>query len=68
MADQKTALSPIEIQKYLGGVDYPTGKDALRSAAEKNGAPQDVLDLIDHLPGDNFGKPTDVMKAFGELR
>lgn len=60
--------SPIKMQKYLRGVDYPVSKSDLRAAAEKNGAPQEVLEMIDRLPGEQFDAPTAVQKAFGEIR
>ncbi|MEN6451001.1 MAG: DUF2795 domain-containing protein [Thermoguttaceae bacterium] len=63
---QKT-LSPIELQEYLHGVRYPADKDALRSAAEDSGAPKEVIEMIDRLPGDEFDGPPAVMKAFGQI-
>ncbi len=65
---EKTPRSPIAVQKYLGGIDYPVSKTELRRAAERNGAPDDVLQVIDELPDDRFDAPTDVMKAFGAVR
>jgi Protein of unknown function (DUF2795) len=58
--------SPANIQKYLKGQNYPARKDDLVRTAQDNNAPKDVLDVIKHLPEDNFGGPQDVMKACGE--
>jgi hypothetical protein len=33
----------IEVQKFLGGVDYPAGRDDLVRHAEQQGAPDDVV-------------------------
>lgn len=60
--------SPAKLQKYLAGIDYPVDKPHLRATAEKNGAPGEILKLIDRLPGDRYDAPTAVMKAFGEIR
>lgn len=58
-------INPIQIQKFLGGVDYPANKDELRDRAQQNGAPEDVLNAIDKLPGEEFQTPADVSEALG---
>ena len=58
-------LNPIEVQRYLKGVNYPARKDDIVSAAEGNGAPGDVLDGLRGLSRDEFDGPDDVMEAFG---
>ncbi len=68
MAHKQQSESPITLQKYLHGVDYPASKADLRKAAEENDAPEDVLKIIDDLSGDEFDAPTDVTKAFAEAR
>lgn len=57
--------SPIEVQKYLKGVDYPAKKEDLVEAAKKNGADQEICEMIEHLPNQEFEKPTDITKAMG---
>ncbi len=60
--------SPIEIQKYLHGVDYPADPDFLAAAAHRNGAPRDVLELLRKLPGKMYDSPAEVMDAYGHVR
>lgn len=60
MADKPTA---IELQKYLGGVDYPATKDDLVSAARDNGAPDDVVSALENAGQDSFEGPTEVSSA-----
>jgi hypothetical protein len=67
MASKPEIKSPVELQKHLKGVDYPASKENLIAAAQENGAPREVLDVLRRLPGDEFDSPADVMKAFGEL-
>lgn len=57
--------SPIELQKYLGGIEYPTDKKTLVDTAKGNGAPGDVVSTLEGLPSDRFGSPAEVSKAFG---
>ena len=56
-------VNPIELQKYLKGVDYPASKDDLASTAESNGAPQEIVDAIRKASQDTFDGPSGVQKA-----
>jgi hypothetical protein len=58
--------SPIQLQKYLGGIDYPTDKNTLIERARSNGAGEDVLQTLRGLPADRFNSPNDVSEAFGK--
>jgi len=58
--------NPIQMQKYLSGVDYPTSKDDLVAAAKDQGAPDDVVSALESLEGDTFDSPTDVSKGVSE--
>ena len=55
-------VSPIEIQKALGGVDYPADKEALIENAEKKAADDDVLSALKDLPDKRYETPADVNK------
>ncbi|MDF3983245.1 DUF2795 domain-containing protein [Luteibacter sp. PPL201] len=59
--------SPAHLQTYLEGVSYPTDKTGLRDAAERNDAPDEILDLIEELDDRQYGGPQDVMKAYGKV-
>jgi hypothetical protein len=58
--------NPIQLQKYLGGVDYPTDKKTLIERAKDNGADDDVIRTLRSLPVDRFNSPNDVSEAFGK--
>jgi hypothetical protein len=58
--------SPIELQKYLGGVDYPADKKTLVDTARSKGADDDILQTLQDLPFDRFNSPNDVSEAFGK--
>ncbi len=66
MSKQTKALSPIQLQERLRGVDYPARKADLRAAAEANDAEEEVLDCIDLLPDQEFDSPAAVQEAFGQ--
>jgi hypothetical protein len=51
---------PIEIQKYLSGVDYPVTKQNLLDKARDNGAGEDVLAALEHLSERDYNGPNAV--------
>src|SRR4051794_22347728 len=55
--------NPIQLQKYLGGVDYPTDKETLVEHARGKGADDDVLQTLQDLPFEEFNSPNDVSEA-----
>lgn len=59
-------INPIELQKYLKGVDYPASKDDVVKAAEGNGAEDEIMDALKNLSEDKFERPTDVTKALSD--
>ncbi|SMQ73728.1 DUF2795 domain-containing protein [Agreia sp. VKM Ac-1783] len=60
MAEKPT---PIELQKYLSGVDYPVSKADLLQTARDQGAPDDVLSALNGVDQDEFDGPTAVSSA-----
>jgi uncharacterized protein DUF2795 len=57
--------NPIQLQRYLSGVDYPAKRDDLVRAAEKNGADSDTLDVVRRLPDRTYDGPSGVSKEIG---
>jgi hypothetical protein len=58
--------SPIEVQHYLKGIEYPADHKALAETARRNGAPREVMELLEKLPGKKYDSPAEVMKAYGQ--
>ena len=56
--------NPIQIQKYLKGVDYPANKRALLKAARDQGADDSIVASLEQLPDEEFQTPADVSEAF----
>ena len=61
-------MNPATIQEYLEGVDYPVSKGELVKVAQDRGASTDIIDMLESMPGDTFGSPTDISKAIGTMR
>ena len=62
------AVNPIEVEKYLKGVDYPAKKEDLIKHAQQQKAPQEVLETLKRVHNETFSKPTDVARAIGEMK
>lgn len=60
-------VNPIQIQKFLKGVDYPASKAALIENARNMGADDNVCASLEQLPEEDFQTPADVSQAFGKI-
>lgn len=58
--------NPIQIQKFLGGVDYPASRDALLAKAKDSGADEDTLKALEGIPDKEYNAPTDVSSAVSD--
>jgi Protein of unknown function (DUF2795) len=67
MVIKMAKVNPIELQKYLKGVDYPARRDSLLSKADENGADENIRSMLEQLPDQDFETPTEVNKAIGAL-
>lgn len=67
MARGVGGISPANLQKYLAGVSYPARKRDLMSTARRNKAPDEIMDLIERFPDEEFGGPQEVQQAYGDI-
>ncbi|GHF26494.1 hypothetical protein GCM10017786_70800 [Amycolatopsis deserti] len=61
-----SAPNPIQMQKFLSGVDYPCTRDGLVDHAQSQGAPDDVLDHLRQLPDREYDGPNAVSAEFSK--
>lgn len=61
-------LSASAFQKYLGGIDYPAGKQDLISHARKHDAPGAVIQVLDMFEDRTYQSAADVSKEFGRVK
>lgn len=60
--------NPIQLQKYLKGVDYPAKKKVLLDRARQEGADEDVIFTLEKLPDREYDGPTGITKEIGKLK
>lgn len=58
--------NPIQIQKFLAGVDYPAQKAALVESARAQGADSNVVRALEGVPDRTYAQPTEVSQAISE--
>jgi hypothetical protein len=63
----RTAIRPSAIENYLRGVGYPASRQDLIDSAKENGAPFDVLHILDRFSDRMYNSPVDVSKEVGIL-
>ncbi len=54
-------FDPNDAPRYLEGVEYPASKEDLISAAEGNGAPEELVERIGTLGRPSFSGPDEVV-------
>jgi hypothetical protein len=62
-----TTANPIQVQKFLGGMDYPVSKEKIVDHAKAKGADDNVIQTLQQLPDESFNTPADVSKAIGQI-
>lgn len=67
--DQRVAGDrPANVMKYIKGIHFPAQKAELLAKAKENGAPEEVLQVLEQIPEQEFGGPQDILKGFGEVK
>ena len=54
--------NPTQIQKFLGGMDYPADRQTILDKARENDAPDDVMQTLEGLPEREYEGPNGVIK------
>jgi hypothetical protein len=56
-------VSPIDIQKALGGMDYPAKKEEIVKHAQDNGGGDDVIEALKGIEDREYEGPSGVSAA-----
>lgn len=59
---RRTAPNPIQVQKFLGGLDYPVGKQEIVEQAQRSGADQHVVQALQEIPERQYDSPVAVSR------
>lgn len=59
--------NPVQVQKFLGGLDYPVGKRQIVDKAKQEGADDKVLKALEQIADREYDSPTAVSREVGKL-
>lgn len=62
------AVSDAEVEEYLSGIIFPCQKDQLVEHAHRQGAPQEVLELVKSFPEGEYCSVIDVARGISEAK
>ncbi len=60
--------NPVQVEKYLKGIDYPATKQDLLQKAEQEGADEKVMSTLEKLPDEEYEGPTHISRAIGNIK
>ncbi|NTU46364.1 DUF2795 domain-containing protein [Candidatus Roizmanbacteria bacterium] len=60
-------INPVQIQKYLQEVDYPCTREDIIAKAQKEGADEKVIAMLQELPDGEFHSSTEISKVLGTM-
>ncbi len=61
-------VNPIQLQKFLKGLNYPASKQDITAHARKHGADENVLSTLEQMAGEKFQTPADVSQAAARVK
>lgn len=59
--------SPVQIQKFLGGLNYPVSKDKVLTKARQEGADERVMHALERIPARDYDSPVSISREVGKL-
>ena len=60
-------VNPVQLQRYLSGMNYPARRQDLLAQAEQNQADERALSSLERLPDEVYTSPADVSAALRQL-
>lgn len=67
MPEKSQTPNPIQVQKFLGGLDYPIGKEDILQKAKSEGADDNVMQALEQIPDQEYASPIAVSREVGKL-
>jgi len=55
------------ILRFLEGLSFPAHKDDIVHAARKNGAPNDIVSVLEQLPANEFADEQELIAVYPRL-
>lgn len=59
--------NPIQVEKFLEGLDYPASKDEIIEHAKNQGADEDILGTLQQLPERDYEGPVGISEEIESM-
>ena len=60
-------VNPVQVQKFLGGLDYPASKQDIVKRAEQESADENVYSTLEQIPDRQYDGPNAVSHEIGKI-
>lgn len=60
-------VSTVQVTEFLHGIDLPKDKSGLVQFAQSKHAPQEVIDLLNRLPDQQYSNMTDITHEIDKM-
>ena len=61
-------VSAAQFARYMKGISFPASRSEIISIAKSNGAPENVMQFFNRLPGKEYHRANEVEEEFGKLK
>ena len=61
MANEQSKPNPTQVQKFLGGMNYPADKNEVIEHAREKNAPEDIMKMLQELADRKYEGPTGII-------
>lgn len=65
---QQGGTQSAQVQKSLGGLDFPATREDIIDHAKRNGASNEILQLLEELPRQPYENAGEVTRGFGNAQ
>jgi hypothetical protein len=63
-----TAAAPVQVQKFLSGLDYPVRRQQIIDKAKENGADRQIIAMLERLPDREYEGPSGISREIGKAK
>ncbi len=60
-------VNPIQLERFLKGIDYPATKEDIINTAKKNGADENVIATLEKIEDRTYDGPVGISREIGKF-
>jgi hypothetical protein len=67
ITNNTSKITPITVEKYLKGIDFPANREELAEQAKQNNAPSEIVGMLNKLEEKQYNNVTDIAKEVSRV-